>query len=293
MTTQIARPCDTYFVRHSGKLSLGKEEIERLCNENRIFIHYPGAGTVDKKSTDPNDYPNRSAKSAITTLNKLARQGGFVWSEYRGLSIAKVGYVSPSSPIELVESTWKTDHPGRKAILKSLRYSDEYTTTVGAHELMHLRARRPRQGTIVRWHKAGTFVERYVLGKTANQTWDGLSVDQQECVCLEFLRDRHADLPRLSRLLMPPGRTLKDIDIYAVADDGNEIFAQVTNHGRATSASRTKIEKLKKYEGVANHLIYFCLCDRVQHDDGVTFVPVTDVHAWLMRQTLYAKTLYG
>ena len=291
--TEQPGPSGTYFVRHSGNLSLGNDEIRRLCDEDRIFIHYPGNGGKDKKSTDPKDYPNSFAKSAMKTLNQLATKGGFVWAQYRGVAFAKLGYIPANSSIELVESEWEAIHPGRKAILKSLRFDKSSVKRVGVHELMHLRARRPRQGTIVRWKAAGEFVAWFVLGQKPPETWDGLTVDQQECVCLEFLRESQDRLVRLSRLLMPPGRTLKDIDIYALANDGHEIFAQVTNYNFDSSASKKKVTKLKQYAVDGNHLLYFCQCDQIQHVDGITVIPVSVVHDWLMRQTKFVRSIYS
>jgi hypothetical protein len=53
--------------------------------------------------------------------------------------------------------------------------------------------------------------------------WANLSTAQHEAVCAEYLREKHEgrhELPRLHRLLLPAGRTLQDVDLHGMADDG-------------------------------------------------------------------------
>lgn len=271
---------------------MSNTEILRLCNEDRIFIHYPGEGDKDAVSIDPADYSKRAARVAIKTLNEIAAEGGFVWADFRGVGYAKLGYIPGNSKIELIESKWARIHPGRKAILKSLRFDKEFVREVSEHELMHLRAKRPQQSTLVRWHVAKLAVEAFVLCSESSEAWDELTVDQQECVCTEFLRKPHEGLPRLIHLLMPPGRTMKDVDIYAVANDGNKIFAQVTNYKWNAQGSKKKLARIKKYALEGNHVLYFCQCDEIKHDEGITYVPVANVHEWLTSQEKYAVALY-
>lgn len=171
---KIGQPCNTYFARHSGTLALSDTEIRRLFDEDRIFIHYSGEGDEDLISIDPADYLKPAAQLALRKLKEIATNGGFVWAQYRGVAFAKLGYIPANSEIEIIESKWERYRPGRVAQLKSLQFTGEYVKHVGEHELMQLRARRPRQGTLVRWGKAGKRVENYVLGVKSAETWDEL-----------------------------------------------------------------------------------------------------------------------
>jgi hypothetical protein len=47
-------------------------------------------------------------------------------------------------------------------------------------------------------------------------------------MCSEYLRHAHGALPILVHLLLPVGRTMKDVDIYGIASDGRKVHAKVT-----------------------------------------------------------------
>lgn len=81
----------------------------------------------------------------------------------------------------------------------------------------------------MKWPKAGRSVVRLVDGLTDELALEDLSPDQQEIVCSEFLRiDSNHELPRLAHLVLPTGRTMRDIDILGIAGDGKPLVAQVT-----------------------------------------------------------------
>ena len=68
---------------------------------------------------------------------------------------AKVGRVHPQDiKVRRAKWTYSADYPGREgtdAALKTVQF--ECVDTVETGEAIGLRAGRPRQGTIVRWHK--------------------------------------------------------------------------------------------------------------------------------------------
>jgi hypothetical protein len=134
--------------------------------------------------------------------------------------------------------------------------------------------RDPAQGTISRW-KVGERLARFVQGQPPKHEWANLSTSQHEAVCAEYLREKHEDrpeLPRLSRLLLPAGRTLQDVDLHGLADDEREVFAQVTYHPRGSAPVEKKREALKPYGERGAHLVFFCRGTRPSPDDGVHFV---------------------
>jgi hypothetical protein len=164
--------------------------------------------------------------------------------------------------------------PGRTAILKTLQLTK--VTLVKPLDYAVLLVGRPRQGTIMRWPLAGKVVENIVEGRTTKLRLGDLSYRQQEIFCSEFLRLEDAassGLPRLVHLLLPPGRTMRDIDVTGLADDGKMVLAQVTFSPLSTA--HWKIQRLLPYrEPKRAHLILFCACDAAANQDGVIIFPI-------------------
>lgn len=297
----------SYFIRHTPALLVADEDLEQLWEEDRIAVHYPDTGSrreeEDNRSLDPADYEGRG-RTAMRYLQDMANNGGYIWAEsfVSNNGAAKVGKVEPGTPIELREARWKlrgrTDHDNRRdgdtAVLKTLQLSRPQV--VSRHEQVGLRAGRPRQGTIARWN-VGTRLEALVEGKTPEAEWANLSTAQQEAACAEFLRSppENSDIPRLHRLLLPVGRTLQDIDLHGVAEDGREIFAQVTYHSRNSSDARAKVSALKAYSGRDAHLVFFCRGEGSETEEGIRFVSVeSEVMNWLKNEpNLYRAALFG
>lgn len=271
----------TYFIRHSSALDVDAATLDALWLEDRIAIHYPRdeTGTFeqgDSRSLNPAAYVGR-AKAALQRLGKLARDGGYVFATYRGRPGGKIGYVPPGSPVEIFTGSWgnKNNRKGREAILKSLRL--QQVRNLAAEEAISLTAVQPRQGTFCQWRKVGQRVTALVTG--ASPTGLGsLTPDLQEVMCMEYLRTVDAEkrgLPTLRHTLMPVGRTMKDIDILAVAASGKLLSAQVT-YEQLSPAGR-KLRKLDPYRMQGNHTIYFCRCDRLQEINGHTVFPLQQV----------------
>jgi hypothetical protein len=227
---------DTHFIRHSWKFDIDDATRQKVCNEQRIGLHYPHykgkngrkilGSRPDNSSLDPDDYP-RNGRTAMRGLTQLATDGGYVYAEYFGQAKALVGYVKPKSKIELFRGKWGTlnESEGSRAILKTIRVrkvkivraSDHAVTLVG----------RPRQGTIIRWKRAGKAIENMVEGRRSLAALSDLSPDQQEILCSEFLRSRSTaeqlGLPRLAHLILPVGRTMRDIDICGLGHSGEQL----------------------------------------------------------------------
>jgi hypothetical protein len=292
---------DSYFVRHTEAMTVRDEDLNRLWSQNRIAIHFPGDGERDSESLNPEDYTYDSEKRAVKILAELAENGGNVWAESRSQPNAKIGVVPPRTKVELYSAIYtKPNDPryqgreGTEAILKTLRL--DRVKEVAPHEAMSIRAARPRQGTIMRWRACGPRLEALVEGEALAHEWESLPPDLQESACAEFLRlHNNLHYPKLSFLMVPVGRTLKDVDIYGIQHDGTEIFAQVTYRHKDESESKSKVEALKKYrekEG-ATQLVYFCQCSESVVDDGVTFVPVEEVLAWIKCNRVYEEKLFS
>jgi len=127
-------------------------------------------------------------------------------------------------------------------------------------------------------------------------SWARLAA-QQEAVCAEFLRETHEglpELPRLHKLLLLVGRTLQDIDLHGLADDGREIFGQVTYHSRGSAPAKKKFVELKSYGERGAHLVFFCRGRGSSQEEGVHFVSCDEeVLSWLKGDDGYAGAMFS
>jgi hypothetical protein len=298
----------SYFARHTDKLLIRDEDLKKIWDDDRIAIHYPdknsGREKEDSRSLDPAHYKGKQGRdrTAIARLVELARDGGYVWAEsfVSEDRIAKIGYVEPGK-IKLCDAQWDLRGQsgiadrwdGHPAVLKTVKLSR--VQCVPRHEKVGLRAGRTRQGTISYWN-VGERLADAVENRPSAQVWPNLSTAQQEAACAEFLReshDGHPELPKLQRSLLPVGRTLQDIDLYGLADDGREIFGQVTFHSRDSSAAKKKLAVLVPYGESNAHLLFFCPGRGPNEQERVRFVSADqEVLPWIKGDENYATTLF-
>jgi len=262
---------DTYFIRHTRDIAIDDQTRQTLIDDGRIFIHYPnypeGLRSEDNDTFDPTQH-DRKGGGVVRRFVELSRTGGYVCAEYHGLKGWIVGFVEPQTTPEIFEGRWRDWD--RVAKLKTIKLTKIGHITEGAGAAML--SARPRQGTFGRWWKAGRSVIRLVDGLTEDIELADLSPDQQEIVCSEFLRIHSSDgLPRLAHLVLPTGRTMRDIDILGVATDGKPLVAQVTYAAR--NQVGYKLDRLIPFVETA-HAILFCDTDRMHLDQGVHVVPL-------------------
>lgn len=254
-----------------------------------VFIHFPwdksGNRRADSRSKSPDDYTG-SHKGAITALNNLAKQGGYVAAQFEAHDNWLVGRVSENSKIKLHKCRWRPEELQRQnlrqhdgvAILKTLRLTNWRHISPDNYAL--LQTVQPRQGTIMRWHKAGDLVKAIVLRQRPKISFDLMSHGHQEILCAEFLRSslaKHFSLPQLDCVLCDVGRCMKDLDIFGIATDGKKIFAQVTHDSLGKVAD--KLKALRKYKKSANgYFILFCEHEKQETRDGVNIVPIQKVY---------------
>src|SRR5437867_11194646 len=207
---------DMYFIRHSSSLDISEATRQRLWDERLIAIHYPEdrngqwVEEADNESLDPEDYCGH-AKQYMSALHRLATEGGYVLAEYYGHSDFLIGTVPPNSGLALLRGDWGSCQ--RVAALKTVQLRDACILNRRDHSV--ITASRPRQGTISRGHAVGDAVAAIIEGRVQPLSWGMLSSARQEVGCSEFLRLPEAaqfGLPRLQSLLLPVGRTLKDVD---------------------------------------------------------------------------------
>lgn len=271
---------DTYFIRHTEVLDIDDDTRNYLWSNHKIAIHFPWEKkgkdrSQDSTSLNPDDYES-SDRRAVQALVNLARDGGYVCAQHVNREESMLGFVEPGSKIQLFNGKWgdRNGMRGRTAILKTLQLT-KMQLIKPLHSALLL-VGRPRQGTIMRWPSAGRVVEYMVEGRSRQLQLCDLHYSQQEILCSEFLRTDEAvssGLPRLTYLLLPPGRTMKDIDIAGIADDGKMLMAQVTYS--TLDAAQSKIDRLSPYEDPKQaHLVLFCKCDNPGSQKGVKIYPI-------------------
>jgi hypothetical protein len=224
----------SYFSTHTEDVSVRKDDIERLWKKDQIAIHFPGETwrhERDSESLAPTEYGSdlsSNAKGAIRAFAELGEEGGYVWAQsYVAPRQVKIGYVKGrreggegvkmerGARWELRGKSCPGREDGHPATLKTLKIEEPIKLVSG--EPMDLRAAIPRGHAFCRWPSVGSRLRNLVKKETAEPEWSMLSPAEQEAVCAEYLRERHVDrtdLPILSRLLLPVGRTLRDVDIW-------------------------------------------------------------------------------
>jgi len=282
---------DSYFVRHTD-MWIRDEDLKDTWSNNLIAIHHPGGIKEDLESFRPEDYTDKAERKAVTAFMKLATNGGYVWAETRVDKCAKVGIVKPGTQPGIFKARWQPP-PGKHvdrtvAKLKVLALTG--VKKVKLKELMSLRACVPIKVTISRWGKCKGRLADFVEGRPPARVWDSLSPDIQEILCSEFLREHDLpSLPHLKRLLMPVGRTLKDVDIYGVTESQKEVFAQVTHSGESDSSE--KVRALRDYYSPNSILVFFCDCQDLKTESEITYVPNRLVFEWAEREHSYLDKL--
>lgn len=165
---------------------------------------------------------------------------------------------------------------------------------VPPYEAMSLRAVSPPHVTISPWKACNPRLPALIRGEPLEHVWSELTPTLQEVACAEFLRlHGNPRYPKLAFLLLPVGRTLKDIDIYGVDLQEREIFAQVTYRSKGDRSSLRKVEALKKYGRPDNHLVYICRCPESEYEDGVLYVPVEEVLDWIEENPVFRDKIFS
>jgi hypothetical protein len=254
---------------------------DRLWDTRSIGIHFPlhlnpSPNDPDNESLNPEDYP-QPGRSAMSVLNRLSTEGGFVLAEYWRRPGCLVGMVDPNTPITLLRGKWGNLHgrPEFDAVLKTLKLSK--VQEVSEIRSARLLAGRPRQGTLMRWHSIRQLVKNVVLGIDAPLTVRDLIPTFQEVMCSEFLRlpTEMTGVLQMASLVLPVGRTLRGLDIYGLTASGNTIAAQVTM--QPSTACPGKVASLKAFTGENVMRIFFCDDEAERVEEGIQFFPLTTV----------------
>jgi hypothetical protein len=289
----------SFFIRHTDELAIPEKDIKALYGKHKIFIHFPDlpantfktSTAADINSINPLDYKT-SDRNGMKRFNVIAENGGYVWAQYYTSNIILVGIVKPKTSIVKCESVWvKPPHRvGMKAIVKTLQL--ESVIQILPDKALSLKVTRPRQGTLSEWPSVKDRLACLIEGKDIPMEWDSLGSSQQEIACVEYLRKHSSnEIPRLKYLLLPPGRTMKSIDIYGIAEDGKKIFVQVTHITKDEAKANKKTDCFDDFPKGSNYCLFFCNCEKIENEDGIIFVPYQLIETWLDQDRPYFKSL--
>jgi len=285
-----------YFIRHTNKVEISETDFKKLFFEASFGIHFTSNCESLDEYLDESKYPQIEGKTAIRYLKELAEYGGFIWCEYAYCNEILVGYVSPGSKIflrefEPIRNTEDFKNTKGRLFLKCLNL--EKQKIIGKNELLALRARRPRQGTFVHWPKSYGLIEKIMEHglKLPLESWEDLTPDIQEVVTYEYLREVGINGIKIDRLLMPIGRTMKDVDIFALSTSNRSILVQVTNF--SLSQSGTKIKSLQDYNKQDIDLIFVYTGPSTIPQDDMHFVNSELIWRWLVSKPEYLNRLYS
>lgn len=122
-------------------------------------------------------------------------------------------------------------------------------------------------------------VRETLVGMSKREFLDMLSDKQWEVLCDQYLRDKIG----LRSLVLGVGGTLKDVDIYGVAPDGQRVLGQCKNDSKPWKRARLRklLDRIPRNQ--EDHL-YFCCRGGVEDGrDGLDcrVVDGTDILEWL------------
>jgi hypothetical protein len=228
---------------------------QELLSEGRIALHY----SDNLNYNDPHDFPNKSGFHAIKRLQSYCQCGAYVAAEFdEGWLIGKI---ASGSKIELLEASCGGEKHGVE-YSAGARIHSYKTVKLQEFKVLNnplgLISARPRQGSVCEWGAVGDRVARLIEDGKLPCELDALSTAEQEVLCYEWLKTHG----KIQRLLLPIGRTLKDVDVFGINPVGGKVLAQVTfNPSRAECEE--KMTRLSCYDAQEKYF-FLATKDNVQ-----------------------------
>lgn len=261
------------FIRHN--MSRAKRILPELMKRKLIAIHYENIS-----STNPDDYKEPTAKRTVARLNDYCKTGAIVCADFTmdGENNMLIGKIKSNTKI------------------KSKKFGKYIYKTVQLHEVRQislqrypmLLARRPRQQTLTGWKINRNLLEAIWKRKKIPIEVSSLDPNLLEVICYEYLKKKKI----LNVLLMPIGRTMKDVDILGMNRKGKKVIAQVT-HNTNSREIKKKIEKLRKW-GSNDELLFFFGPKEVRvNDSKIKYISIKKVFQSLIRNphTIHYKMI--
>jgi hypothetical protein len=230
----------SWFIRHwplekvlEDESTVDNQKIqEQLFEDAEIAVHYEDICSINHRK-----YAKDNQRK-VQRFRELQEDGGFVCADYPLIKRMRVGIAEPKSEFYCSEEFH---------FLKRLRLEKSFD--VSTNMRVRLLAGAPRQGTLLKWHVIGDRLEHLISGKI-EESWEWLLPYEKETVCQEYLRKEF----HLLYLLLPFGRALEDIDIAGVTEEGQRIYALLTNEEKEDKL-KEKVQDLSRFDGVR---VFFC-----------------------------------
>ncbi len=264
------------FIRHTNK-DIAQDTINQLKKKRCIAIHY-----TDSYCTDPQKYKG-SAREAMRKLQNWCQSGKSVLADYgNSMVVGKIRFGSK------VETEPIADPEYKKEIVCFKTVKLYAVKEVNSNSFEFFRSVLPRRGTISDAPKCTKRAFAILRGRRkleSNVT--SLSPGQLEVLCSEYLRVHK----KLDFLLLPIGRTLKDIDIYGLCGK-KKVFAQVTQSNEEKEI-KDKIGKLKSHGGKNDFKIFFGPGNHRSKfdDDKIKYISISDVFKEMEAKSLVKEML--
>lgn len=244
------------FIRH--KFPDFPDFVRCLWSNTEIAIHYEPIASMN-----PDDYHKKSDQNAIRRLQKFCDEGVLIGAVYGDIyqSQMLIGEIHKGSQV-IYRSEKKS---GVTKIFKIVKLQNARVISLRDYPI--LGAIQPQRGTLTRWPKAQTILQSIYHREPL--TLDQLDPSRLEVLCQEYLRAKG----KLKALLAPIGRTLQDVDIAGIDQDGVKVFAQVT-HSENPRTIINKLNTLKNYAGHRTKLIFFGPDSQKRFDTDVEYIPL-------------------
>jgi hypothetical protein len=259
------------FVRHKFE----EDSVRQLWKNKQIALRFENIPSII-----PEDYATKSGHDAMKRLQDFCAEGVIVGASYRSCEPFKLvtGTIGPGDPNELIQIANINGYHHKVVTLehpKEYRYRD--------HPLL---AVQPRHGTISQWKIAGKYLRALYTGSELPRDVSSLAPGQLEVLCYEYLRL----MCQIDALILPIGRSLRDIDIYGICTDGQRTIAQVT-HSKSEQTVRKKRDYLIGYRGKGVRLFFFGprqMQEKVSFEEyGIDFIATEEVFARLDEEVEY------
>lgn len=267
---------DAVFVRHKIGVPNGNETLRKMWSDGVVVLDYDAIATAQ-----PNLYPTKAAQGAMRRLNGYCEAGAIVGADFNMLHCNKmlVGEIERGSHINISSydgyDFYKTV---QLANVREISYLD-YPV---------LLALQPRNQTICKWPSAAMALWAAFAGRPLPSSVYSLSEGQLEVLCYEYLRRKGI----VESLLLPIGRTLRDIDIFGCTSAKRDVLAQVTF---GNSGVEDKVQRLREHGPDVER--YFFLPGRpdgmIQKYPDVQFVPIEVVFSFFNEDDYLIKRMLG
>jgi len=267
------------YIRHTFHGHIGSAAIRKLQKNGLIAVHYKNIPSIE-----PKDYPKKSAKSSLKRLKGWCDQGKIVIADYGAFGIW-VGKIRPGSKVfakDIKDRTYTEQTGKKKVIFKAVKLIG--MRQARGNGALLLKAVQPRMCTINESLKGADCASAILAGKSSlGRNVKSLSPEQLEILCYEFLRMKG----KIDFLLMPIGRTLKDIDIYGMKGSKG-VVAQVTQSSKEKDIQE-KLKRLYSGEYKKYYKIFFAPFNPSGLSRQVIFFNINDVFTQMQKSSTHKQ----